>query len=638
MKKLRIVSLALAAVLMAGILAGCSGKGKNESEPLPYAINEMDGIDIIDDLPDWTGEQLDLSVWYGAGTNNVAIGRTKTNDKFQGELTRATGISFSEKTSFDNGGESCDARIAKMVSTKSWPHIGIGVEGNIATMLFEEDKIYDLTEMVPKYMPNYMSYVNSHDDIKREFNRRLFHNGKMYSWTGLSKHSSQYLDPEYTPERYKNVTPMGESRNWVWVRDDILKTIRPEAHTAQELKDIYMQKGSFTKEQILDYTITSMDEFKKLLQDIKALNITENGRTVWPFYISEGTDNWSLLAEMDALAGTGYGDAVTYFGYYDVQKQKLVNPAKEDWFKDLVKFFNELYREGLASEEAFIDTKAAFDQKKNNGEYAILYGLTAPPSDEVLAAGGKNYSYRKVFIDIPVDHSRFLNVNANRLLADYNVIFFKDMLNETQVEQILRFLDFFYTDAGMKFAMWGPEKSGLYKVNDDGTFEYTDKKFESAMLYNGDDQVMYDYGYKSFPVITTMIGGSTSYFNKFHPQLMYANKEKERVASNYVNEFKISKVIPKADYPRAAQSWVVYNYTGQVPGVKKMWDARQVIEDALKAVLASKTEDAFEKAYKEFVAIEERNGYDDACLDEFNKVFNEINADYMDDIRNWKEK
>ena len=119
---------------------------------------------------------------------------------------------------------------------------------------------------------------------------------------------------------------------------------------------------------------------------------------------------------------------------------------------------------------------------------------------------------------------------------------------------------------------------------------------------------------------------------------MYANKETERVPSNYVNEFKISKVIPKADYPRAAQSWVIYNYTGNVPGVKKMWDARQVIEDALKSVLASKSEAAFEKAYAEFVAIEERNGYDDKCLKEFNKVFSEINADYMEGIKNWKEK
>ena len=81
MKKIRIVSMALAAVLVIGMLAGCSGKGKNESEPLPYAINEMEGINVIDDLPDWTGEQLDLSLWYAAGTNNPAIGRTKTNDK-----------------------------------------------------------------------------------------------------------------------------------------------------------------------------------------------------------------------------------------------------------------------------------------------------------------------------------------------------------------------------------------------------------------------------------------------------------------------------------------------------------------------------------------------------------------------------
>jgi hypothetical protein len=594
-------------------------------------------VDVIDDLPDWTGEQLDLTVWYGSGTNNPSIGKTKNNDKFQAELKRVSGISLSEKTSFDNGGESCDAKIAKIVSTKSWPHIGVGVEANVYTMLLEEDKIYDLTEYIPKYMPNYMNYVNSSKEIQREIDRYK-HNGKICGWFGLSKFSYRYLDPEFSNEKYEDILPPLESRTWFWIRDDILKTLHPEAHTVKELQNIYLENGDFTNEQITDFTIKSRDEFRQLLEDIDSLNLVENGRKVWPFYISEGTDNWSLLAEFDGLAEAGNNSGVNYFAYFDAGKKKIVNPAKEEWFKELVKFYNELYRDGLASEEAFIDTKAAFEQKKNNGEYAILYGLATPPPAEVLAAGGKNYGYRKVFIDIPVNHDRFLEVDASRLLSDYQLIFFKDKVNETQLEQILRFLDFFYTDAGMKYAMYGPEKSGLYKENDDGTIEYTDNAFRDAMIYAGDDQILVDYGYTSFPVITQFIGGSTSYFNKYNPRLMYSGKEEntERIASNYVNEFKISKVKPKPSYPLAAQGWTVYSYTGKVAGVKSMWDARQVIEDALKSVLASKSEEEFEKSYASFVAIEERNGYDDACFEEFNKVYNELNSEYMEGIRNWK--
>jgi len=634
MRKTKLMAMLLAVIMLAGCMSGC-GKSGGEVAELPYFINEMD-VDVIDDLPDWTGSELDISLWYAPGNNSPATGKYKKDDKFQEELKRVSGITFSEKYSFDNGGESCDAKIAQMVASKNWPHVGMGVESNVATMLLDEGMIYDLTEYIPKYMPNYMKLYNNCPELQEETERKNYHDNQWYVLNGISKYASKYLDPEYTDEKYEKVITPSESRTWFWIRDDILKKIHPEAHTVKELQQIYLEKGEFTKNEICDFTIQSMDEFRKLLEDIDALGLKENGRKVWPFYTSEGTDNWSLLAEFMGIAGSGFGLGANYFAYYDVAEQKLMNPIKQDWFKQLMKFHNELYRDGLASEEAFIDTSAAFNQKKANGEYAILYGLAVPPSDETLKASGKNYSYRKVFVDVPIDHDRFIDVNSNPLGGSYGLVFFKDMLSESQLEQILRFIDFFYTDAGMKFAMYGPKKAGLYEEAEDGTFRYTDKKFEEAMLYGGDKQVLYDYGYESFPPIASFIGGSLDNYNKYHPQLMYKNVEIERVAADYINEFKISKVIPKPDYPRATDSWAVYGYTANVPGIKTMWDARQVIEDAFKFVLASKTEAEFEKAYQELIAVEERNGYDDKCFEEWNKYYAKINAPYMDDLKNWK--
>ena len=109
MKVRKILSLLLAMIIAGSFLAGCGEKTVESA--LPYAINEMD-VEVIDELPDWTGEKLDLILWWGQGNNHSAIGKTKKEDKFQEEFARVTGITLNEKESFDNSGVSVDAKIA----------------------------------------------------------------------------------------------------------------------------------------------------------------------------------------------------------------------------------------------------------------------------------------------------------------------------------------------------------------------------------------------------------------------------------------------------------------------------------------------------------------------------------------------
>lgn len=634
MKRFKLLSLLLAICMIGCTFTGCKKtKHGAKGDPLPYAINEMD-VKVIDELPDWSGEQLDLSVWYSMGTNNLSIGKTKTDDKFQAEIKRVSGISFSEKTSFDNGGESADAKIAKIIAAKAWPHV---VVGGISEDLAKNDIVWDLTDMIPKYMPNYMAIINSNETLRKAYDSQTQYDGKKYIWQGLSNEALYYTDPDFSEEKYRAIIPVKESRGSFWIRDDILKKLHPEALSLDEQKDIYVKNGEFTKDEIADFTVNSMDDFKKLLQDINDLNITENGKKVWPFYTSEGMDNWSLFAMFNSLTGAGLYGHNSYFVYYDSQEKKLKNPVKAEWFKEYTKFLNDLYREGLASPEAFIDTKAVFDQKVNNGEYAIVYGLTPPPSKEVLQAGGKDYSYRKVYIDVPVDQNVFLDVNVDQIWEQNGgIAFFKDMLTEHQVEQILRFIDFTYTDAGMKFAQWGPEKSGLYKENPDGTLEYTDKAFENAILYDGDDQVLFDYGYESFPVITTFIGGTTTRYNKYNAKLMYANRPRERVADEYGSAFNFGYVEPLPDFPHMEYTWDIWNFLTKVKGVDDMWAARQVIEDALKLVLVAKTDEEFEQSYAKLIAAEEQNGFNDKCFEQMNETYKELNGGDLSELENWK--
>ena len=627
MKLTKILALALAMVLAASCLAGC-GEETVESS-LPYAINEMD-VDVIDELPDWTGEKLDLKLWWGQGNNHAAIGKTKKDDKFQAEFARVTGITLSEKESYDNGGVSIDSKIARVVASNTWPHLATDIGGEILEQLVEQDLVYDLTEAIPKYMPNYMSYVNSNDELRAIWERnRVKADGKIYSFAHLGNNVFTFSDPEYTPEKYPEMTSTYESYGFVYVRDDILKAVRPNAHTVKELQNIYMANGEFTEAEIADYTIDSLDELRKLLEDIKALGVKENGREVWPIYTFDGMDNWSLFNQCSFFMGGGNDYSPnSYFIYWDAKEDKLKNPAKEQWYKDYVKFWNQLYRDGLASEEALIDNKAAFDQKKNNGEYAILYGLNAPPTQDVLAAGGKDYAYRKVFVTIPTDRERFGNARTIDIGADLvGMVFFKNMLSESQLEQILRAIDFGYTDAGMKFAQWGPEKAGLYEVKEDGSFMFVDEKFETAIAYDGDQDVLYDYGYSSFPPIAVLAGNVKGRLNKFHEQMVYQPiKDANRAPENYQTKFKYSYAEPNEELPILDFVWHIYSFTSDVEGIKSLWSSRQGAEDAFTHCLAARNDEEFEKAFEELIAFEERNGYTDEALEEANKVFIEKNG------------
>ena len=168
----KVLSLILVFALSV-VAVGCGKSSSTVSSNLPVKVNELaKDVNVIDELPDWTGDKLDVSIWYGYGTNDANIGKKPVDDKFRPEIERVTGITFNPDTSFDNGGQSGDTRLARIVSSNNWPMIGVGIENSIATRLIESDKLYDLTKLIPEYMPNYYSYIENNPTVKEHYERR----------------------------------------------------------------------------------------------------------------------------------------------------------------------------------------------------------------------------------------------------------------------------------------------------------------------------------------------------------------------------------------------------------------------------------------------------------------------------------
>lgn len=635
MKMKKISALILSFVLISSMISGCKDKEVSTSAELPFKLNEVaTQVDDTSEIKDWSGAQKKLIYWFCQGTGAPTIGKKTKDTTVSDELTRISGISWDEEMSFDNNGDNGDTKISKIIASNTWPDVAYNLDKNLVVKLSQNDKIWDLTDLIPKYMTNFMKVVNYSENSKKAFENFKIDGKNWYIPKASVYATERAFDDDFSPEKYAVVDTPEDSRGWIWVRDDILKKIYPDAKTLAEIEQTYLEKGEFTEEDYKDATIKSIDEFREFLVKIRDLNVTENGRKVYPIYTHNGTDNWDILAVLNFMCGAVPSTQTNYFAYFDNGKKEIVRTADQPWFKDWMKFCVGLVQEGLASKEALVDNKAAFEQKKNNGEYAILYANVAPPTAEQLKSNGKDYAYRKVLVDIPADYSKFIkhNTTENYFTVESFTLFKTDNIKTlSDVEQVLRYIDSFFADSVEKTLYWGPKTNPLY--TGEGTeMKYKDKLLEEDLVYNGANGKGADYGITAFPSLENF-----SYHGmKVNPKVVYSASS-ERNAKQYLTKWNYSFVEPVANYPFLKTEWKLWNWTTQNDKLRKFWDARQSSEDAFKVVFTAKNDAEFEAHYKELLNVLDRNGLNADTIKEWNVQFKEDNKDYWDDFVNWKK-
>ena len=118
--------------------------------------------------------------------------------------------------------------------------------------------------------------------------------------------------------------------------------------------------------------------------------------------------------------------------------------------------------------------------------------------------------------------------------------------------------------------------------------------------------------------------------------MYYPIKEAQRSPSNYINKFKYYYAEPALELPRINKTWNITSFVSKVDGAISMWQARQAIEDAFTLALAAESDEAFEEAWANILAVEERNGFTDEAFEDINKYFREVNGDKFEDLKNWK--
>jgi hypothetical protein len=509
--------------------------------------------------------------------------------------------------------------------------------------LVDAGKLYDLTELIPKYMPNLYKKWGKSLETRIKYSAQLganneVYNGKLYT-IPMCITAQGLLDYDNTidPKKFVYFMPPMDSRGYVFVRDDILKKLYPNAKTQKEFEDLYVQKGALTKEDMLDVSFKSEQEFFDFLYKVKDLNLKEANQPVYATYTWSGQDNWNLWAQFapsfrgdSTLAGT---TCYNYFAGWNKNKQTIEYTYKQSWFKDDLKKWNKLLRDGVVSKEAFIDPLAKFQEKMNNGLYAVLYGGVAGSVNQTLSKD-KPYKYRKVYIDIPLNYEKYVFQQPVATSSPLETIaIFKDKVKEEDLPQLLRSLDFFASDIGEKLECWGPRSAGLWEEKN-GKRIFKDKALEDELVngkpsetarkYNLDVQTGLLPSMWSMPAV---IGGVVS---KYSPQYTYDRVRNPADMNFFFNYGFVEPIKRVSSFRNPAYIW---QFSDQVPEIKRFWSARKSYEDALQKVQAASNDTEFEKAYSDFTSLAENIGLTDKTLEDLNKTLTDINKDYMGNLK-----
>src|SRR5665647_1709542 len=304
------LALIIAMTFVVTFFAGCGQNkdGKKEVSSPTATTTTTSYYDMYDkvqdssELPDWTGKQLNLKVWYTDGTGD-AKRNTSDKDVVTPEIKRVTGVGINKDTSFDNAGQTVDIKLGMLNAASDWPDVAIVNSTNIGSFkdMFAAGIAYDLTDSIAKYAPNLAKKI-PFDTFPEAKNFITNHNqdGKIYAYPlslGSSERSIKMINPSFVNP---NAQCGLDGAPTILIRDDILKMLYPNAKTQDEIEALYLKNGTFTKDEIYDVPLKTRDDVVKLLYDvqnlIKTKNLKENGKPIQTTFANSGGDNWFAFA------------------------------------------------------------------------------------------------------------------------------------------------------------------------------------------------------------------------------------------------------------------------------------------------------------------------------------------------------
>ena len=572
------LTLALACSVVS--LAGCS---KEEAQ----VGKIVDGVYV-------PGGDLDIEVWNTQGSDYTPLPEAKDNvvSAWLYEKTKVNVVS-----QYGNDGGQWDTKLARLVAGDNMPHIvlcGAGQGPAHFKKLADANQLLEITDdMLNTYAPNLVKR------IPQEYLDAFKVNGKLYG-IPFELYPDEKSNPGISEEMQKKIVDYkigadSDEQMALWIRDDILKKIYPEAKSWDELEKLAKEKNMPIADECFDIPIKTKDEYVDFLTKVKNLNLKVDGDPVYAYGYSGG-DNWEALTYIGA-GMMGY-EPYNYCAAWNDKKQEITVPLVNDICKEAMKIQNKLLRDNVIDQESLVHTTDAYKEKVYAGKYAIISAAYAGGAAKINASLEKNnakFRYRPFTVQIPND----ADYEPTKARKTWNgALCFTKKLSEDGLIQMLNWLNIQFSDEFEEVIWWGPKDAGLYKENDDGTRTYTDERFNKRFL-EGDVSALPDSdgrgirGYIPF--------GATAVkpeYSKYSPEV-YNNKFSMSVYNAVV---KFSEDSPHAIKKVGPDSNIWASCYASNDNVVKIWAEREKWENAFKISLTASSDADFENKWKDAVA------------------------------------
>ena len=487
---------------------GGTGGGESNEPTVSYSWSSSTVTDSTQ-ISDWDGGSLTLSVYYAnSGYSGNAVG---TNDKVLSEIKRITGISLTKATSADS---------ADLI-------IGTPQDGTDFT---SRGTMKNVIDNLKQYAPNLYARYNNYNSLI--FDQTHVSGGKKNTIYGVpfgiyGTNMSEVLGTTNVSiaagAAYNNVE---EQNGYIWVRDDVLKAINPDALQVSDLESIYSQNGAFTSEQLFNASLGSAtqsneDAFVQFVKDV-ADYIEANPTTMadtYATYLRAGADvDWDIFKLILAgLYGSNDGYNSMYM-YWDKSRSKLVatyavpskgernDPTKWTEFESSMYKLNQLYLYGAVDPDCFTDNRESFETKRDAGNYIISFSSERPESN--------TYSYRKVYFKNGQNTTKYAYMD-DAIDSTY-CVYITSNVQDAKLPQIMRWLDFQSTDVADKLYAYGVSSANLYNS---ATKSFSDTSLNAYMITDLYNSANYTNSYNLYngktknniPVFSFLADGASKY-------------------------------------------------------------------------------------------------------------------------------
>lgn len=381
-------ALLLAMVLALSLLAGCGGSGGQSAEPAPAPSAPESGDPQAPapsapaDGPSWKQDTSDCTVTWFMAYDWYGKKFDEVNNLFDKKLYEETGVKIDIQTGDTD-------KLNMLIKTGKLPDI-ITLDANSTQRKLLEDNamVQPLEPLMEQYAPD-LAVPQSMID---------WYTAKDGHWYSIA--SYYYGDDNIADNR-----GFYETHNQNYVREDILQEIGVSLDTLQ------------TKEGFLN-----------ALRAVKEKNIQYNGQTVVPYMVL-----FSDIADIQIAQQLGASEEDAQGGF-----QSLYTTPE---YREAMLLFNQMYREGLLTDDSFTVDKSQLEQEVAAGRVFASTAKTNVSNSKLSLYASDNKAIMKYAGQFTGDHNEKPIIPAQNNMGWTATLVNKDAKNPDRIIRLFAYLN-----------------------------------------------------------------------------------------------------------------------------------------------------------------------------------------------------